>query len=149
MRTAVLLVNAILLAAASAPSQDWQHCQSDGAGSFQQVKDSVRRATTMHGYSGWDEKSFNRFGDMVSVAILQSLDDAGMTSPQTLRDVLMIIRFAFACPSTCIVVADDRKPRVTLLLLERLQKHTRGHNRSDVDDTKKFVLKQAATAKGT
>ncbi|MGP0017961.1 MAG: hypothetical protein ACLPHP_05290 [Candidatus Sulfotelmatobacter sp.] len=146
MRTAFLLVAAILFVTLSTSGQDWQHCQSDGAGTFQQVKDSVHRVTTMHGYSGWDEKSFNRFGDMVSVAILQSFNDVEMTVPQTQRDVILIIRFAFACPSTCIVVPDDRKPRVTLLLLEQLHNHTRGPDQLAVDDTKGFVLKQVHSA---
>lgn len=125
MRTRFFLPSAILLASLFASPQDWQHCQSDGAGSFQQVKDSVQRVTTMHGYSGFDEKAFSRFGDMVSVAILQRFN-VEMTAPPTLRDVLSIVRFAFACPSRCIVVAVDRKPRVTLLLLEQLHDHTRG-----------------------
>lgn len=146
MRTALFLAPAILFVTLSTSGQDWQHCQSDGAGSFQQVKDSVRRVTTMHGYSGWDETSFSRFGDMVSVAILQSLNDVEMTAPETLRDVLLIIRFAFACPSRCVVVPDNRKPRVTLLLLEQLSNHTRGPNQLAVDDTKKFILQQAQSA---
>lgn len=140
MRTAAVL--ALVFVTVSVSGQDWQHCQSDGAGSFQQVKDAVRRVTTMHGYSGWDEKSFNRFGDMVSVAILQDFNDVEMTAPQTLPDLLMIIRFAFECPSTCVVALDDRKPRVTLLLLEQLHNHSRGPNQLAVDDTRKFVLKQ-------
>ena len=86
MKTALLFALAILIVTPSTSGQDWQHCQSDGAGSFQQVKDSVRRGTTMHGYSGWDEKFFSRFGDMVSVAILQSLNDEEVTTSATLRD---------------------------------------------------------------
>ena len=122
--------------------QDWQHCQSDGAGSFQQVKDSVHSVTIMHGYSGGDEKSFSRFGDMTSVAVLQSLNDEEMTAPETLKYVLLIVRFAFACPSRCVVVPDDRKPRITLLLLDQLHNQTRGPSQLAVDDTKKFVLRQ-------
>jgi hypothetical protein len=98
MRPRLLLAPAILFATLFTSGQDWQHCQSDGAGSFQQVKDSVHSVTTMHGYSGWDEKSFSRFGDMTSVAVLQSLNDDEMTAPQTLKDVLSIIRFALPVP---------------------------------------------------
>jgi hypothetical protein len=143
MRPRLLIVPAILFLTLFTSGQDWQHCQSDGAGSFQQVKDSVHSVTTMHGYSGSDEKSFSRFGDMTSVAVLQSLNDDEMTSPQTLQYVLLIMRFAFACPSRCVVVPDDRKPRITLLLLEELHNHTRGTSQLAVDDTKKFVLRQA------
>ena len=69
MRPRLLIVPAILFLTLFTSGQDWQHCQSDGAGSFQQVKDSVHSVTTMHGYSGLDEKSFSRFGDMASVAV--------------------------------------------------------------------------------
>jgi hypothetical protein len=143
MRPRLLIAPAILFVTLFTSGQDWQHCQSDGAGSFQQVKDSVHSVTTMHGYSGCDEKSFSRFGDMTSVAILQSLNDDEMTTPQTLKDVLLIVRFAFACPSRCVVVPDDRKPRITLLLLEELHHRTRGLSQLAVDDPKKFVVRQA------
>ncbi|HXY51640.1 MAG TPA: hypothetical protein VEI01_19495 [Terriglobales bacterium] len=146
MRTAMFLSSAILFVTLFASGQDWQHCESQSQGSFQQLKDAVRRVATMHGYSGWDEKAFNRFGDMVSVAILQDFNDVEMTAPQTLRDLLVTIRLAFACPSTCVVVPDDRKPRVTLLLLGQLHNHTRGPNQLAVDDTRKFVLKQVPNA---
>jgi len=56
------------------------------------------------------KKPFSRFGDMTSVAVLQSLNEDEMTNPQTLRDILSIIRFAFDCPSRCVVVSDDRRP---------------------------------------
>ena len=128
MKTALLLALSVLFATPSTSGQDRQHCQSDGAGSFQQVKDSVCQVTTMHGYSGLNEKSFSRFGDMVSVAILQSLNDDEMTTSQTLRDVLLIVRLAFACPSRCVIVPDDREPRVTLA----------------VNDTQTFVLQSGA-----
>jgi hypothetical protein len=122
--------------------QDWQHCQSDGAGSFEQVKESVRGVTSRHGYTGWDEKLFSRFGDMTSVAILQTLTDDQLTTPQTLRDVLLIVRFAFGCPSPCVVAPDDRNPRVTLLLLDELHNRARGPSQLAVDEVKRFVIQQ-------
>jgi hypothetical protein len=72
---------AILSMSLFTSGQDWHHCQSD-AGSFQQLKDSVHEVTTMHLYSGWAEKDFRRFGDMTSVALLQSLSYDDMTSPK-------------------------------------------------------------------
>ena len=139
MRTRLWLAPAILSTSLFTSGQDWQHCQSD-AGSFQQLKNSVHSVTNMHGYSGWDEKAFSRFGDMTSVALLQSLSYDEMTAPQTLRDVLLIIRFAFDCPAGCAVVADDRKPKVTLLLLDQLHNRTRGPSQSAVDEMKNFVI---------
>ena len=142
MRTRFLLAPAILFVNLGTSGQDWQHCQSDGAGSFQQVKESVLRVTSTHVHYSFDEKSFSRFGDMTSVAVLQSLNENEITNPRTLGDVLSIIRSAFGCPSRCIVVRDDRKPRVTLLLLDRLRDHTRGPSQLAVDETKKFVMQQ-------
>ncbi|HWY70346.1 MAG TPA: hypothetical protein VNX88_16880 [Terriglobales bacterium] len=139
MRTMLWVAPAILSMSLFTSGQDWQHCQSD-AGSFQQLKTSVHSVTTMHGYSGWDEKAFSRFGDMTSVALLQSLSYDEMTAPQTLRDVLLIIRLAFDCPAGCAVIADDRKPKVTLLLLDQLHNRTRGPSQSAVDEMKNFVI---------
>jgi hypothetical protein len=141
MRTRLWIAPLIFSMSLFVSGQDWQHCKSD-AGSFQQLKDSVRSVTKMHVYSGWNQKDFSRFGDITSVALLQSLSYDEMTAPQTLRDVLFIIRRAFGCPGGCAVVADDRKPRVTLLLLDQLHKLTRGPDQLAVDEMKNFVIQQ-------
>lgn len=139
MRTRLWIAPVILSMSLFTSGQDWQHCQSD-VGSFQQLKNSVRSVTTMHGYSGWNEKDFSRFGDMTSVALLQSLSYEEMTAPGALKDILLIIRLAFDCPGGCAVVADDRKPKVTLLLLDQLHNRTRGPDQSAVDEMKNFVI---------
>jgi hypothetical protein len=59
-----------------------------------------------------------------------------------LKDVLTILRAAFACPRRCVSAIGDRQPRVTLLLLEHLRNSTRGTMQSDIDDTKTFILEQ-------
>ena len=48
--------------------------------------------TSTQVHSSFDEKSFSRFGDMTSVAVLQSLNEDEMINTQTLGDVLSIIR---------------------------------------------------------
>jgi hypothetical protein len=121
--------------------QDWPDCQPNGSYSFRQVKGSVRRMTSNHIYAGWDDKAFSRAGDMVSVAILQTLDDSEMTS-SALAEVLAIIRSAFACPSRCVIATSDRQPRVTLLLLEHLRNNTAESSQSEIDETKQYVLRQ-------
>jgi hypothetical protein len=68
---------------------------------------------------GWDDKIFNRSGDLVPVAIIQSLSDDEMTSSQTLEEVLLILRDAYAC-ARCVTPLSDREPRVALLLLNRV-----------------------------
>lgn len=118
------LLAAVFLVALVASGQDWQDCKTDTSYSFKEVKGSVHRVTTSRMYTGRDEKTFNRSGDLVSVAIPQTLNDSGMTSPERLKFVLWILREAFACPNRCVSVIGDRQPRVALLLLEHLRKKT-------------------------
>src|ERR1700719_5239696 len=84
--------------------------------SFNDVKAAVHRVTSSRMYSGWDEKTFNRSGDLVAVAVLKTLDDSEMASPESVKFVLLIVRMAFECPQ-CVKVTDDRRPGMTLLLL--------------------------------
>src|SRR5262245_23010699 len=64
----------VVFLALAASGQDWQDCKPDGDYSFKDVKASVRRVTTTGMYTGWDEKTFNRSGDLVAVAIIRTLD---------------------------------------------------------------------------
>jgi hypothetical protein len=97
-------------------------------------------------YSGWDEKTFNRSGDLVAVAVLKTLDDGEMASSEHAEDVLLILRSAFACPHYCVKVTDDRRPRMTLLLLEHLNEITHGKMQADIEEAKQYVLEQANKA---
>ena len=125
-----------------APAEDWQACKPEGDYSFNDVKAAVHRVTSSGMYSGWDEKTFNRSGDLVAVAVMKTLDDSEMGSSEHAKDVLMILRSAFACPHRCVKVTDDRRPRMTLLVLEHLNEITRGKMQADIKEAKQFVLKQ-------
>src|SRR5207248_8577968 len=114
----------VVFAAIIAPAQDWQACKPKGDYSFNDVKAAVHRVTSSGMYSGWDEKTFNRSGDLVAVVVLKSIDDSEMASPETAKWVLLVIREAFACPQRCVQVTDDRRPRMMLLLLEHLNEIT-------------------------
>jgi len=140
MKTAHLLLTVILLVALVASGQD---CKPDDFASFASVKDAVRRVTTSHIYMGWDAKAFGWSGDMAAVAIVKVIPDSEMTSPDTLKDVLTILRLAFSCPSRCVTACSDRQPRVTMLLLEHLHNATRGKMQFEIDETKKFILQQS------
>jgi hypothetical protein len=140
------LLAAVFLVALVASGQDWQDCKTDTSYSFKEVMGSVHRVTTSRMYTGGDEKTLMRSGDLVSVAILQTLNDSEMTSPETLEFVLWILREAFACPTRCVSVVGDRQPRVALLLLEHLHKKTRGKMQSSIDETTKFILDQSRAA---
>jgi hypothetical protein len=130
----------------TASAQDWQACKPQGDYSFNDVKAAVHRVTSSRMYSGWDEKTFNRSGDLVAVAVLKTVDDSEMASSENAKDVLLIIRSAFACPERCVKVTDDRRPRMTLLLLEHLNEVTRGKMEADIEEAKQFVLHQTGKA---
>jgi hypothetical protein len=91
--------------------------------------------------TGWDDKTFNRSGDLVPVAIVQSLSDDEMASPQTLEEVLLILRDAYAC-ARCVTPLSDREPRVALLLLEHLHNKTSGKMQASIDETRDFIMQQ-------
>ena len=145
MRSRCLLVFIVFLAII-APAQDWQACKPEGDYSFNDVKAAVHRVASSRMYSGWDEKTFNRSGDLVAVAVMKTLDDSEMDSPEHAKDVLLILRSAFACPQRCIKVTDDRRPRITLLLLEHLNEITGGKMQKDIEEARHFIQQQASQA---
>jgi hypothetical protein len=145
MRVHCLLVFVFLLRL-TAPAQDWQACKPEGDYSFNDVKAAVHSVTSSRMYSGWDEKTFSRSGDLVAVAILKTLDDSEMASPESAKFVLLILRMAFYCPQYCVKVTDDRRPRMTLLLLAHLNEITRGKMQTEIEEAKHFILQQASKA---
>jgi hypothetical protein len=136
----------VVFLALTSPAQDWQDCKPKGDYSFNDVKAAVQRVTSSRMYSGWDEKTFNRSGDLVAVAVLKSMDDSEMAFPKNAKWVLLVIREAFACPQRCVQVTDDRRPRITLLLLEHLNEITRGKMQADIKEVRQFILEQASKA---
>ena len=136
----------VVFLALASPAQDWQDCKPKGDYSFNDVKAAVQRVTSSRMYSGWDEKTFNRSGDLVAVAVLKSIDDSEMVSQENAKWVLLVIRQVFACPQRCVQVTDDRRPRITLLLLEHLNEITRGKMQADIKEVKQFILEQASKA---
>ena|ERR1700751_105744 len=129
-----------------APAQDWQACKPHGDYSLNDVKAAVRQVTSSQGYSGWDIKAFNRSGDLVAVAVLKTLDDSDMASPEHAASVLLILRMAFECLQRCVKVTEDRRPRMTLLLLEHLNEVTGGRMKPEIEEAKLYILEQASKA---
>jgi hypothetical protein len=136
----------MLLCGTVASGQNWQDCKSNGGYSFSDVKAAVHRVTDSQMISGWDTKIFSRSGDLVAVAVLQTLSDKQMASPETLKMVLVILTDAFGCPNGCVATTSDSQPRVTSLLLDHLYESSTGKLRDDIDETKRFVTKQAVDA---
>lgn len=143
MKDYFVLAFVVLLPIVSS-AQDWQQCKPNGDYSFDDLKGAVHRVTSSGMYSGWDEKIFNRSGDLAAVAVLKTLNDREMRSTKGAKWALMVVREAFACPQKCVQVADDRRPRISLLLLEHLNEITRGKMRADIDEVKQFVLQQTS-----
>ena len=121
----------VLFLVLAASAQDWQTCKPQGDSSFNKVKAAVYRVTSSGMWQGWDTKTFARSGDLVAVAVLKTLDDTEMGSEEHAKEVLEILRNAFFCPQDCVKVADDRRPRITLLLLEHLNEITGGKNEGE------------------
>ena len=97
-------------------------------------------------YSGWDQKTFNRSGDLVAVAVLKTLNDSEMASPESANFALRIVRMAFDCPQYCVKVTDDRRPRMTLLLLEHLNEITGRKMKAEIEEAKLFIVEQDSKA---
>jgi len=143
MKTAHLAVVAILLGAVVVLGQD----SKPGEYELSQLKDSVHRITTQHMYLGWDEKAFNRSGDLVAVAIVKTIPESALTSPTTVKEILGILHSAFACPSRCIAAPDNRQPNVTMLLLEHLRTRSSGPMQGEIDQTANFISLQTKDTK--
>jgi hypothetical protein len=107
----------VFLGSLAAPAQDWQACKPEGDYSFNDVRAAVFRVTSSGMWSGWDTKTFNRSGDLVAVAVLKTLDDTEMASKDHAKEVLVILRNAFACPQDCVKVTDDRRPSLDYSLI--------------------------------
>jgi hypothetical protein len=118
-----------------------QDCRVDGEYSFTDVKSSVLKFTSEHAYTGQYVKIWNRSGDMAALAIVKTVPDAQMTSPNTVEEILLILREAWACPR-CVSSPDDQQPNVTALLLEHLQGNTNGPIQSEIAKTRTFILEQ-------
>jgi hypothetical protein len=129
----------VFLGGLAAAAQDWQVRKPEGDYSFNDVKAAVHRVTSSRMYSGWDEKTFNRSGDLVAVAVLKTLDDSEMASPESVKFVLLIVRMGFDCPQSCVKVTDDGRPRMTLLLLEHLNEISGEKMQTDIEEVKHFI----------
>lgn len=110
--------------------------------SFEGVELSVRNVTSQHGYSGVDEKILCRAGNLAAIAIVKTIPDGQLVSAPTMKDVLMILDMAFACPDRCISYPKNRRPQVTMLLLEHLRSRASSRMRKEIDQTREFIKRQ-------
>ncbi len=88
---------------------------------------------------GWSQKRLVQLGDRVSIALLKILDDTDLRNPVTVRGLLPIIRSSFSAPEL-VAIESDKKPRVTLLLLEHLEQNTDDAElRQEIQQTAEFA----------
>jgi hypothetical protein len=88
---------------------------------------------------GWSQKHLARLGDRVSIALLKILGDQDLEDPATVMDFLPIIRTSFSTPQF-ISIESDRKPRVTLFLLQHLEQTVHDPAvRQEIRQTAEFV----------
>jgi hypothetical protein len=75
-------------------------------------------------WTGTAAKHLPRLGDRAAIAILKLLSPDELADPQKAKNVLDVLRGAFA-HSEFIAAKDDRKPEVTLFLLNYMQEKLR------------------------
>jgi hypothetical protein len=139
MKTTWLLSTVLVLGTIPTTGQD---CKTDELVSLANLKGAIQRVTKQHVYLSFDDKAFGRSGDQAAVAIVKTIPDSEMVSPNTVKAVLSIVHMAFACPSRCVTALGDRQPNVTLLLLEHLHNRNSGQVQSEIDETREYILEQ-------
>ncbi len=86
--------------------------------SVQVVKNLLRMPAGIS--TGFSEKQMERLGDRTAIAILKIYSSHDLEEPPTIKKILPVIRASFAYPEL-ILLPEDRKPDVTLLLLRHLK----------------------------
>jgi hypothetical protein len=117
-------------------------CKPDDYASFEDLKSTVRRVITTGAITGWDDKAFNRAGDMAALAIVKVVPDEELAKPEFARNVLDVLRESFSCIGRCVQACSDREPAVALLLIYHLREISESSLHKDIEDTRKFVLRQ-------
>lgn len=96
----------------------------------------------IHSYA---QKGLYRLGDGASVALLKTLEAEALKNPQTVREILPIIRDSFSQPEQ--IEADtDQNPKVTIFLLNHLHQNIQDDQvRSEIQQTIDFVKQKTTT----
>ena len=138
MKAACLLSTLLIFGSIASSGQD---CKSEEPDSLPYLKGAIQRVKDGP-FLSFDDKAFNRSGDLAAVAILKTIPESEMASPATVKTVLLIIRSAFGCPARCVATRIYQKPNITLLLLEHLGNGRSGQMRSAIEETRKYVVDQ-------
>jgi hypothetical protein len=93
------------------------------------------------------EKQNQMLGDRVSIALIKAVGHGNLVKPQQVSKALPIIRNAFSKPEL-ISSPEDRKPEVTLVLLEYMRGRTPAREvRRQIKETETYVKEKSARIK--
>jgi hypothetical protein len=141
MKSFLLPVMFILLTSASFA----QECPNDDIRTLCETKAAVLRLLSYPTYTVSDEKILNRAGDMAALAVIRSISIEDLNSAEKARQVLLILKLAFAAPQ--LIVADaDRRPNAAMLLLDYLSKtkYDRQHP-NEIENTRREIANNPST----
>jgi hypothetical protein len=140
----VLIVSLILAAVSSAVSQAKPVQQKSEDPTVHLVKFLMQVPA---GYSdGRIEGSSERLGDQVGTALLKIFKPQELEDPENIRKFLPVIHTAFEYPK--LIPTRYRNPRVTLPLLERLERRVADAElKGEISSVAEFVKKQTAVPK--
>jgi len=113
-----------------------QDCTSNDFAEFSEVQGTVLRLLSWPGYTGFDEKTLNRSGDLAAVAVMRNVSVEAMDTPQNARQILLILEFAFE--ASHLLTKCNRNPTATLILLDHLQ-HSQQVSQNELHNTEFLI----------
>lgn len=119
-----------------------QDCTSKDFAEFSDVQSTVVRLLASPGYTGSDEKTLNRSGDLAAVAIMKNVSIETMDTPQNIRQILLILRFAYEAPN--LITECNRNPAATLILFDHLQ-NSKNVSQNELNNARFLIKHNAAT----
>jgi hypothetical protein len=122
-----------------------QECPNDDFRAFCETNATVLRLLSYPTYTVSDEKVLNRAGDMAALAVIRNVSVEGLNSPEKARQVLLILKLAFAAPR--LMTADaDRRPNGAMLLLDYLSttKYKSQHV-NEIENARREILYNSST----
>ncbi|SRR5579871_4704956 len=140
----LICILAVVLLAAPMYSQE---CESGESAQLPHLTEMARKVIESGTYTGWDEKAFDRAGDLGSIAIVRALPKINPIDHMQMRSVLLLLHLSFSCLDRCVQSSGDKEPRVALLLLEHLRQHGSPGALSEIDEVQTFILQQTEIVK--
>jgi hypothetical protein len=121
-------------------------CKNPSVDKYSMAK--VSAALKMAKSGGWwsfEQTDMENIGDGVSIAVLKLTKRSELLAPEFDRAYLVLAKAAFAKPENTLCEA-DRRPDVTLLLLDYIRDHTSDSKlATEIDSVKDFVLSRTST----